>query len=123
MHTSFFQTIVTSERSGQPAAINLVTLILFALSSPAVYGPAIILSKLYANSMMVFLNDRIQFGPDGWQPVSEMATRPLGPIHFAIPPGQADTAQEQIDLEGNSRMSGQTAVEDAPTSKKHSCSA
>jgi len=41
------------------AAINLLTVILFALRSPAIYGPPIILSKLYANSMMVFLNNRI----------------------------------------------------------------
>jgi hypothetical protein len=58
MLTSFFQSLVTSERV-QSAAINLLTVILFALRSPAIYGPPIILSKLYANSMMVFLNNRI----------------------------------------------------------------
>ena len=35
---------------------------LLVLGSAAAFGPAIILSKLYANSMMVSLNDRITSG-------------------------------------------------------------
>ena len=58
MLTSFFQSLVTSERV-QSAAINLLTVISFAMRSPAIYGPPIILSKLYANSTMVFFNNRI----------------------------------------------------------------
>lgn len=81
--------------------MNLVTVILFTQGSPAAYGPAIVLSKLYANSMMVLLNDRIPSGHGyGGQAVAQMVTKPLGSIHFATTPGLADTAQEQIPLEG-----------------------
>jgi hypothetical protein len=67
--------------------------------------------------MMVFLNDRIlsSHGCDG-HVVSEMVAGSLGSIRFATVPGPADTAQEQLALEGSditrSSTSGRTAVED-----------
>ncbi|KAF8721591.1 hypothetical protein AX14_010272 [Amanita brunnescens Koide BX004] len=93
------------------AAINLVTVILASLGSRAVYGPAIVLSKLYANSMMVFLNDRIPsyHGRDG-QIASEMVTGALGSIHFATAPGPADTAQEQLALDEGCNNASCTSV-------------
>lgn len=78
-------------------------------------GPTIVLSKLYANSMLVFLNDRIPsgHGRDDHAP-SEMMTGALGSMGFATLTGRADTAREQLALEGcngaRGSMSGRTAV-------------
>ena len=94
MLTSFFQRSVTS-KGVQSAAINLITIILFALKSPAVSGTVIVVSKLYANSMMVFLNDRIPSGHGGdGQAVSEVVTEAVDSIHFATAPGPAEQAQD-----------------------------
>ena len=102
------------------AAINLVTLILFAMRSPGAYAPIICLSKLYANSMMVFLNDRVMSGHDcGGQAISlETMTGALGSFRFATVPGPTDTvAQEQLVSEGSDNTgSSMLAVED---SSKH----
>ena len=66
-----------------------------------VYGPAILLSKLYANSMMVFLNNRppARRGRDG-HVISDVVTVPLGSLHFETATGLADAAQEQPSSEG-----------------------
>ena len=84
----------------------------------AIYGPAIVLSKLYANSMMVFLNNRApaRRGPDG-HITSDVVTVPLGPLHFetAI---SAGPAEEMPFLEGRynvgSSSSRRTANEADP---------
>ena len=57
--------------------------------------PAILLSKLYANSMMVFLNYRAPAlrGLDG-QVISDVVTVPLGFLRFGTATGPADAAQE-----------------------------
>ena len=95
---------------GKSAAINLLTVTLFLHTSTL--GPAIVLSKLYANSMMVFLNDRIpsSHGHDG-HAMSNAVT--LGSLHFRTVAGSVDTAQEQPgrcdDVRGTS---GETAVKD-----------
>jgi hypothetical protein len=88
------------------------------MRSPAAYGPAIVLSKLYANSVMVVLNDRIP-SCNGQAAAAQMVTRPLGSIRFATVSGPAGTAQEvqeQQALEyrddARSNMSGQMAVEE-----------
>ena len=59
------------------------------MTGSAVLGPAIVLSKLYANSMMVFLNDRIpsSHGHDG-HAMSNVGT--LGLHHFRTVAGSAD---------------------------------
>ncbi|KAF8677811.1 hypothetical protein AX14_004783 [Amanita brunnescens Koide BX004] len=46
------------------AVVNLLTVILLLKKATTALGPAIVLSKLYANSMMVFLNDRIPSSHD-----------------------------------------------------------
>ena len=95
-------------------------MILFALGSPTVLGPAIVLSKLYANSMMVFLNDRIPYG-HGCNDQKVVTGLP-GSIRFVSAPKPADAVPKQLSLEscGNaSSASGRTAVEDS--SKQHSC--
>jgi hypothetical protein len=85
---SFSQSIFTSER-GQSAAINLITVILLLKRGMAALGPAIVLSKLYANSMMVFLNDRIPSSRDhDGHATSNVAT--LGSHHFRTVTGSAD---------------------------------
>ena len=88
---SFSQSIFTSER-GQSAAINLLTVILFRLpmrgTLSAGYGLAIVLSKLYANSMMVFLNDRIPSSHHDVHAMSNVTS--LGPHHFRTVAGSAD---------------------------------
>ncbi len=87
---------------GQSAIINLITVILFAVpTGGAFYGPAVVLSKLYANSMMVFLNDRTPalYGRDG-HVTSDVVTVPLGSLHFEIATGPADAAQAQPSSEG-----------------------
>ena len=71
-------------------------------------GPAIVLSKLYANSMMVFVNDRIPSGRDG----RTMSAVVVDSLHFAPVAGSEDTAMEQPAWEGGcnderSIMSGQ----------------
>ena len=92
------------------------------MKSIAVYGPAIVLSKLYANCMMVFLNDRVMYGHDrDDQVVSEMVAGTLGSIHFATAE-PVETAEELAldegdDSAGRSTL-GRTAIEDL--SKKHS---
>ena len=92
------------------------------MKSSAVYGPAIVLSKLYANSMMVFLNDRVMYGHDrDDHVVSEMVAGTLGSIRFATVAGPVDTAQELALDEGGdsaSSTSGRTTIEDL--SKKNS---
>jgi hypothetical protein len=51
------------------------------------------MSKLYANSMMVFLNDRVMSGHDGGSQStsSETATGALDSLRFATVPGPMDT--------------------------------
>ena len=115
--TLFFQAIITPDRATS-AATNLVALILSALKYRAVYGPAIVLSKLYANSMMVFLNDRILYsrGRDDQAMVTDIA---MGSIRFATAPlGPADTAQEQLTVDegcdnARSSISGRTSLQTA----------
>jgi hypothetical protein len=74
-------------------------------------GPAIVLSKLYANSMMVFVNDRIPSGHS--RDSRSMSAVVLDSLHFAPVAGESeDTALEQPAWEGGydderSRMSGQ----------------
>ena len=80
------------------------------MRSQTAYAPTIGLSKLYANSMMVFLNDRIMSGRDdcGGQ---ETVTGALGSFRFTTVSGPTDTvAQEQLgsDKAGSSML----AVED-----------
>ncbi|KAF8316029.1 hypothetical protein F5887DRAFT_1228507 [Amanita rubescens] len=102
--TTFSQSIITS-KWGQSAIVNLITVILFTArilgDASAVYGPAIVLSKLYANSMMVFLNDRAPafrgFDSDA---TLDVVTVPFGPLHFETATGPADSNQEQPSLEG-----------------------
>jgi len=84
---------------GHSAIISLITVILFAAQMlNATYGPATVLSNLYANSMMVLLNDRAPAfrGHDG-HVISDVVTVPL---HFETATGPADAAQEQPSLEG-----------------------
>ena len=100
MLTSLFQSIVTSEWA-QSAATYLITITLFAVKSAAVSGIVIVVSKLYANSMMVSLNDRIPSSHGGnGQAVSEMVTGAVGSIHFATAPGPTEPAQEQLASNG-----------------------
>ena len=113
---------MTSE-TGRPVTINLLTVILCALLSGLALGPAIALSKLYANSMMVFVNDRIPsgHGRDG----RTMTGTVIGSLHFAAPAGSGYTAQERSTWEGGcddemSSTSGQI-VEDS--SDQRSCPA
>jgi hypothetical protein len=115
-----------SER-GQSAAVNLVTVVIFAWGLAygdfaIVYGPAIVLSKLYANSMMVFLNDRT---PSGHHGRDNHTTVILDSLRFATVAGPTDSAQE-LALEGcdegaESNKSARTAVE-VPV-KQNSCPA
>ena len=51
------------------------------------------MSKLYANSMMVFLNDRVMSGHDGGSQStsSETVTGALDSLRFATGPGPMDT--------------------------------
>ena len=99
------------------ATINLATLMLFALWSYAGITSAIVLSKLYANSMMVFLNDRIPSGHDfGGQAISlEIMTGGLGSFRFTTVPGPTDMAaqEQQVASEGSDNVgSSMPAVED-----------
>jgi hypothetical protein len=84
--------------------------------SDTAYAPVICLSKLYANSMMVFLNDRVMSGHDcGSQATSlETVTGALGSFRFATVPGPTDTvAQEQLASEGSDNAGISTpAIED-----------
>ena len=66
------------------------------MKSSAVYGPAIVLSKLYANSMMVFLNDRMPSGHGR----EDRVTGAISSIRFATIPEPADALQEQLALGG-----------------------
>ena len=89
---SFSQSIFASER-GQSAAINLLTVVVFLMTGSADPGPAIVLSKLYANSMMVFLNDRIPSSRHDGHAMSNAVS--LGSLHFRTVAGSVDIAQEQ----------------------------
>jgi len=86
------------------AIINLITVIFAILmrNDDAFYGPPIVLSKLYANSMMVFLNDRapVRRGLDD-HVTSDVVTVPLGSLHFETATGPGtDAAREQPSSEG-----------------------
>lgn len=96
------------------------------MGSPIALAPTIVLSKLYANSMMVFLNDRILYDHGrGDHTASEMVTGALGSMRFATLSGPANAVQERLALEGcndargTSSTSGQTAV----PPKNNSCPA
>ena len=106
------------------AIINLATVILFVLESYAALGPSIVLSQLYANSMMVFLNDRIpssHYRDD--HVTSEMVTGVLGSMRFATVPGRADAVEEQLALEGCNGVRGHMSGQTADPSNKHNCPA
>ena len=107
---------------GALAIINLVAVILFALGSEAAWGLAIVLSKLYANSMMVFLNDRIpsSHGRDDYT-ISEMATGARGSMHFATLRGPADAVQEQLVSDGCNDARGSKPGQTTVPPEKHSC--
>ncbi|KAF8701704.1 hypothetical protein AX14_000333, partial [Amanita brunnescens Koide BX004] len=75
------------------AAINLLTVVVFFMTGTADPGPAIVLSKLYANSMMVFLNDRIPSSRHDGHAMSNTVS--LGSLHFRTVAGSVDIAQEQ----------------------------
>ena len=112
MLSSLSQSTVTFKRI-QSAAVNHTCVYLFAQGSPVAYGPSIVLSKVYANSMMVFLNDRI---PRHRRTMPEPVNGTLGSIHFATELGPADTAQ--VTSSGGSdstrsSMSGRTTIEEA----------
>ena len=83
-----------------------------------------VLSKLYANSMMVFLNDRILGGHDSdGQAISlETMTGAFGSMRFGTLPGPADVVQEQV-LEGCNDVRGSTSGQTAVHLKKNSCRA
>ena len=124
MFTSFFQSIVTSERVS--VAVNFVTVILLGLKSYTVCGPAMVLSKLYANSVMVFLNNRIpprHACTCNGQAALEMENGPPGSFRSAIARAPADSMPpEQLALErSRTSASGRTVVEDH--FKQHSYSA
>jgi hypothetical protein len=87
---------------GQSVAINLLTVLLLVLKGNAALGPAIVLSKLYANSMMVFVNDRIpsSHGRHG-HALSNTVTVPLTSLHFATVVGEEATTQGQPAQEGD----------------------
>lgn len=114
---------------GTSAAINLVTLILIARKSANVCGPGIVLSKLYANSTMVLLNDRRLSGDCGGQQMSleTITTGEPGSLHVASRvPGFAHTlAQGQLDLEGrgDAKASISTAEDASVRVKQDGCPA
>lgn len=86
---------------GQSAIINLITVIFAVLVPNAIYGPAILLSKLYANSMMVFLNDRAPARRDrDGHVTSDVVTVPLVSLRFETATGPEDAAQEHSSSEG-----------------------
>jgi len=94
------------------AIVNHSSVYLFAQGSPVAYGPSIVLSKVYANSMMVFLNDRIL---SDRQKVSQTANGPFGSINVATTLGPAETAQ--VTSFGGSHSirsstSGRSTIED-----------
>ncbi|KAF8350400.1 hypothetical protein F5887DRAFT_1208489 [Amanita rubescens] len=98
--TTFSQSIITS-KWGKSAIVNLITVIFIVWVLDTIYGPAIVLSKLYANSMMVFLNDRAPAfrGLDS-NATLDVVTVPFGPLHFETATGPADANQEQPSSEG-----------------------
>ena len=115
---------VLSHLSRSLAVIKLVTVILFAVGSDTAWGPAVVLSKLYANSMMVFLNDRIPSGHGhDDHTTSEAVTGALDSMRFARLSGRADTAQEQLALEDCNDARGSMPEQMAVPSNKHSCPA
>ena len=108
---SLSQSIVMFKRV-QSAVINHTSVILFAQGSPIAYGPSIVLSKVYANSMMVFLNDRIL---SERKRASQTANGPFGSINVATTLGPAETAQ--VTSSGGSHstrssMSERSTIED-----------
>ena len=65
--------------------MNIITIATCFITTTDPIGPAIILSKLYANSMMVFVNDRISpnRSQDDHFGTSDMVTVHVGSLHFA----------------------------------------
>ena len=106
--------------------MNLITLISFALGSRARYTLIIFMSKLYANSMMVFLNDRVMSGHAcGGQATSlETATGALGSLRFAAVPGPTDTVvREQLAPEGSDNAGSSMPAAEDPLNIAGCCSA
>ncbi|KAF8698927.1 hypothetical protein AX14_001050 [Amanita brunnescens Koide BX004] len=89
-------------------AVNLVTLVGASISSSSVtLCSAIVLSKIYANSMMVLVNSRISSSsPDG-TPCVEVATLQIGTLQFGGPSAGTTTEEEQHEQVKNSLARGE----------------
>ncbi|KAF8733226.1 hypothetical protein AX14_004043 [Amanita brunnescens Koide BX004] len=96
-------TFLTIGTGALTIAVNFVTVILLGLKSYTVCGPAMVLSKLYANSVMVFLNNRIpprHACTCNGQAALEMENGPPGSFRSAIARAPADSMPpEQLALE------------------------
>ena len=101
--------------------MNIITIATCFIPGADPIGPAIVLSKLYANSMMVFVNDRISSkrSQDDHE-TSDMVTVHVGPPHFARVAGTDSGTEEHVFttfIVAEDDVSSQVAVE-VPTKRK-----
>lgn len=94
-------------------AINIITIASCLTSTLDPMGPSIVLSKIYANSMMVFVNNRAftsnwpQDDHVNGNGTLNMVTLDLGSFHFSpASAGMASVAQTSQDMD----------TQDAPSS-------
>jgi hypothetical protein len=95
--------------------VNIITIATCFITTTDPIGPAIVLSRLYANSMMVFVNDRISSNrsQDDHFGTSDMATVHVGSLHFARAAGTFSGTEEHVftTFIVEDDMSSQVAVE------------
>ena len=102
-------------------AVNLVTLVGASVASISVTLPsAIILSKIYANSMMVLVNSRtIPASENGTR--GEVATLQIGTLQFGGPSAGTSTTEDQHEehLKDSSFVRGETREVEAWNNSLH----
>jgi len=77
-------------------AVNIFTALSYLISPYVPGGPIIVLSKLYSNSMMVLVNDRICFSEDSRHVTSNATTMHFSKFHWEM----ADPLQENLAADG-----------------------
>ncbi|KAF8690264.1 hypothetical protein AX14_003040 [Amanita brunnescens Koide BX004] len=87
--------------------VNVITLVGASITSSSItFCSGIVLSKIYANSMMVLVNSRIPSLSQNGTPSCEVATLQIGTLQFGEP-STGTTAEEQHEQEKDTFVRGE----------------
>ena len=82
--------------SAWPAVVNVTTLVIALTEPDVVFIPSIILSKIYANSMMVLVNNRLSLANSDFT-IGDLPTMQISSLHAATVMTASDESQDQTD--------------------------